>query len=421
MQSLRLAIALGAAAAACHRAPTQPAIRFLHTFGSEETQLFNQVIAERRIAVESSLVPFARGRQVIGEILRAATDCPDLIRIDATWLPELVAGGLLVEPPRALTQHDWSPEATALAQLDGRWWGVPQALDGLLVVRDAAVPAPASPAIADLIAAARAAKTAARRYPLDIRIDGYWFVPWLRDEGGELAAPDGIAGGAAIRAMTRFAQLFGDVAPPPPPPGLEEDSEGRRWRDGEVAYWITGPWQFYQLDDRRSPIAGGGDPDGFAGGAGGSGPRGIDPSRIAVSALAGAPRGGQLLVVPRCAKRADDGWRLADELTSLPVETRFAERFATAPTRLAALTGAPALSRATYEALRGAAMLPRRAATPLLFDDLNAALAAVVAGNAGPDEAVAGVQRAWGRIAQPRRDRVGPRRRGARPPRSAAP
>jgi ABC-type glycerol-3-phosphate transport system substrate-binding protein len=372
-QSVRVSIALvlSATGGACHRAADPPAIRFLHTFSHEETELFNQTMAERGIAVEASLVPFSRGRQVIGEILRAGTDCPDLIRIDATWLPELVADGLVVELPRPLASRDWSPEAAALAQLDGVWWAVPQAVDGLLVVRDIATPAPASASLADVVAAARAARTPDRRYPLDLRIDGYWFVPWLRDEGGELAAPAGIAGDVAVRALTRFAALVGDVAPPPPSPGLEELDEGRLWTEHKIAYWITGPWQFYQLGDR---------------------------SRIAVSPLAHAPRGGQLLVVPRCAKHPDDGWRLADELTSLPVEARFASRFATPPTRLAALAGAPGLARASYDALRGAAMLPRRPLTPLLFDDLNAALAAVAAGNASPDEAVAGVQRAWQRL-----------------------
>jgi ABC-type glycerol-3-phosphate transport system substrate-binding protein len=372
-KSVRVSIALVlyAAGGACNKPVAPPAIRFLHTFSHEETELFNQTIAERGIAVEASLVPFSRGRQVIGEILRAGTDCPDLIRIDATWLPELVADGLVVELPRPLTTRDWSPEAAALAQLDGAWWAVPQAVDGLLVIRDIATPAPASASLADVVAAARAARTPSRRYPLDLRIDGYWFVPWLRDQGGELAAPGGIAGDVAVRAMTQFAALVGDVAPPPPSPGLEELDEGRLWTEHKIAYWITGPWQFYQLGDR---------------------------ARIAVSPLAHAPRGGQLLVVPRCAKHPDDGWRLADELTSLPVEARFASRFATPPTRLAALDGAPGLSRASYDALRGAAMLPRRPLTPLLFDDLNAALSAVVAGNASPDEAVAGVQRAWQRL-----------------------
>jgi len=368
---VRVLIAAAAAVAACQRsAAPRPAIRFLHTFSNEETRLFNATMAERGLVVESSLVPFSRGRQVIGEILRARTDCPDVIRIDATWLPELVVGGLLIEAPPALTARDWSPEAAALAQLDGVWWAAPQAVDGLLVVRDAAMPAPASSSLADLLAAARAARSPTRRYPLSIRVDGYWFVPWLRDETGELA-PGGIAGDAATRAMTRFAQLFGDVTQPPPSSGLEEIDEGRLWTSREVAYWITGPWQFYQLGDR---------------------------ARIAVSPLAHAPRGGQLLVVPRCAKHPDDGWRLADELTSLPVEARFAERFSTAPTQLAALTAAPALSRATYEALRGASMLPRDPVTPLLFDDLNAALSAVVLGDATADEAIAGVRRSWQRL-----------------------
>lgn len=368
-------VLIGATALACAcREPTaRPAIRFLHTFGSDETELFNAAMAERGIAVEPLLVPFARGRQVISEILAAGTDCPELIRIDATWLPGLVAAGLLVEPPPPLIALDWSPEAAALAQLRGTWWGLPQSLDGLIVIRDSATPAPASPSVTDLVAAASAARTAARRFPLSVRVDGYWFVPWLRSEGGELSAPGGIADDGAVRAMARLAALFGDVTPPLPSSGREDADELGRWRAGEVAYWLTGPWQFAGLPDR---------------------------GRVAVSALAGAPRGGQLLVVPRCAKRPDDGWRLAGELTSLPVEVRFAEAFAMVPTRSAAIGSAPALSRAVYDALRDAAMLPREPVTPLLFDDLNPALAAAVAGDATAEEAVVGVRRGWRRLIQ---------------------
>ena len=368
-------IALTVAASACGQAPARPpAIRFLHTFNAKETELFNTTMAERGIAVEPMLVPFARGQQVISEILRAGNDCPDLIRIDATWLPGLVAGGLLVEPPPALTALDWLPEAAALAQLRATWWSLPQAVDGLIVIRDVATPAPGSPSVDDLVAAARGARTGAVLYPLGVRVDGYWFVPWLRGEGGELAAP-GIAGDGAVRAMTRFAALFGDVCPPPPPLGGETPDEVRRWHAHEIAYWLTGPWQLIELHDR---------------------------GRIAVSPLAGAPRGGQLLVVPRCAKHPGDGWRLAGELTSLASEARFAEAFAAVPTRRAALDGAPALSRAVHGALRDAAMLPREPVTPLLFDDLIPALAAVVAGDATAAEAVEGVRRGWQRLIRPR-------------------
>ncbi|HET7500762.1 MAG TPA: hypothetical protein VFK02_07155 [Kofleriaceae bacterium] len=369
-------IALTLAATACSERARPPAIRFLHTFNGKETELFNATMAERAIAVEPMLVPFARGQQVISEILHAGTGCPDLIRIDATWLPGLVANGLLVEPPPELTGLDWLPEAQALAQLGDRWWSLPQSLDGLIVIRDVATPAPASPSVDDLVAAARAQRTPTRRYPLGIRVDGYWFVPWLRAEGGELSA-HGVAGDgadSAIRAMEHFAQLFGDVSPPPPPLGGEAPDEVRRWHAHEIAYWLTGPWQFVDLRDR---------------------------ARIAVSPLAHAPRGGQLLVVPRCAKHPADGWRLASELTSLAIEVRFAEGLSGAPTRRAALDGAPALSRMVYEALRGAEMLPREPVTPLLFDDLIPALAAAVAGDATAEEAAAGVRRGWQRLTRP--------------------
>lgn len=369
-------IAIASVLAACGggdaAAPTP--IRFLHTFSPDETELFNATMAERGLVVEGALVPFARGQQVISEILRAKADCPDLIRIDATWLPGLRAD--LIPAPADLAALDWTPEAAALAQLGqpgqpgGAWWGLPQTVDGLLVVRDSASPAPSSASIEDLIAAARAARSEGRRHPLGVRVDGYWLVPWLRAEQADLAA-NAITGAGATRALASFAALFGDVAAPPPPAGAETPDELRRWNSHDVAYWITGPWQLGALHD---------------------------PERVAVSPIARAPRGGQLLVVPACAKHPDAGWRLAAELASVAVETRFAQAFSTIPTRVAALAAAPPLSRAASDALRSAEMLPRELVTPLLFDDLNPALAAVVARDATPEEAIEGVRRGWARL-----------------------
>lgn len=358
--------------AACGSQPAAaPAIRFLHTFGADETELVNATMVERQLVVESSLVPFARGQQVISEIIAAGTGCPDLIRIDATWLPGLVAADLVQPVPTELVALDWLPDAAALVAPAGApWFALPQSIDGLVVFRDDSAPAPASAALADLVAAARAARSAGRRFPLALRVDGYWFVPWLRAAGGELAAPAGIADDGAARAMDQFAALFGELAAPPPPAGSEAPDELRRWNAHDVAYWVTGPWQLAALRDRE---------------------------HVAVSPLARAPRGGQLLVVPRCARHAGDGWRLAGELTDDAVERRFAAAFGTVPTRRAALAGAPPIVHAVHDALGAAEMLPRAALTPLLFDDLNPALAAVVAGDATAREAIDGVRRGWQR------------------------
>jgi len=357
---------------ACSGEPAAPApIRFLHTFGSEETELFNKAIAERGLAVESSLVPFARGQQVISEILRAGTNCPDLIRIDATWLPGFVAAKLLAPVPPALVQLDWLPEAVALATGTSGLAALPATVDGLVVIRDGAAPAPASPSIADLLAATRAASHSGRPHPLGVRVDGYWLVPWLRAEGADLAVGK-IDDAGAARAVGAFAGLFGALVPPPPSAGAEAPDEIRRWTAHEVAYWVTGPWQVGALRDRE---------------------------RLAVSPLARAPRGGQLLVVPVCAKRAEDGWRLAAELTGVDMQRRFAEAFATVPTRTAALDAAPPLVRSIHDALGAAEALPKSPLTPLLFDDLNPALAAAVNGDATAEEVIEGVRRGWRRLA----------------------
>jgi ABC-type glycerol-3-phosphate transport system substrate-binding protein len=354
--------------AACSSPPASgpQAIRFLHTFNPSETELFNTTIADRGLVVDASLVPFARGHQVITEILRAGGACPDLIRIDATWLPGLVAQKLLVAPPPEL-QGQWTPIAQDLATLDGATWAVPQTIDGLVVVRETASAAPRTTSIDDLVAAARAA---GMPHPLGVRVDGYWLVPWLRAEGAELA-PGSIDSDGATRGLAKFAALFGDVAAPPPSAGSEAPDELRRWSAHELAYWITGPWQLGGLRDR---------------------------DQIAISALAHAPRGGQLLVVPACAKRPADGWRLAAELTSEAVELVFSDAFATVPTRASAQPKATPLVQQIGAALVAAELLPRSPLTPLLFDDLNPALAAVVAGDATADEAIAGVRRGWRRL-----------------------
>ena len=111
-------IAFGTLAACSSEPAAPPAIRFLHTFSPAETELFNTMIAgAERFAVESSIVPFARGQQVIGEILRAGTACPDLIRIDATWLPGLRAE--LAPVPPDLAGLDWTKDAAALVFTPG--------------------------------------------------------------------------------------------------------------------------------------------------------------------------------------------------------------------------------------------------------------------------------------------------------------
>jgi arabinogalactan oligomer / maltooligosaccharide transport system substrate-binding protein len=395
VRDLARVLALAACAAACHPTATAPparGIRFLHTFGARESELLDHDLASWPEPVTTSLVPFARGQTVIGALLRGGRDCPDLIRIDATWLPALARAALRAPAPGDVAGARWLPEARALATDRGTMWAAPQTVDGLVVLigpaasRPGVLP-PAPPTTIDqLTAAGEQARRAGVRWGLGLRVDGYWLVPFLRAAGADVA--DGATGtlgidrpGAAA-AVARFASLFGQVAAPAAPPGQEAAVEARRFRAGEVALLVTGPWAI---------------PDAAKG----------ELDQLRVWPMPDAPRGGQLLVVPRCAAAPAAAWRFARHLTAPEVQAAWARELGTVPTTKAALDAAPRAVQETYAALRSARPLPRDPMTALLFDDLTPAVAAVVAGDATADEALAGVRRAWARMLAARDDAAG--------------
>jgi len=368
-------------------APGRP-VRFVHTFSPAETAALDELLAGRGRAVEATLLPFARGEAVLGKALQAGGDCPDLARIDATWLPALAGAGLVAAPPAALAGRDWLPEAAELATWDGVLTAVPMSTDGLVLVhRGAPATAPWPPRDLDALEAAGRDLTTAGRWGLGLRVDGYWLVPFLRARGADVADGSrgtlGVDGPAAEAALAEMAALLGPGGPaaPPAPPGTEAETEARRFRDGAIAVLATGPWALPDLADRR----------------------GDELDGVSATAWPGAPRGGQLLIVPRCARDPDGGWALAAALTDADVQASWSRRLGMVPTTRAGLDRAGRIAREVHAALAGATPLPRHPASAALFDDLNPAVAAVVAGDATAAEAMAGVRRAWARLLGPAR------------------
>lgn len=374
----------GLAAAACDGEAAAPpaAVRLLHTFNPAESAALDELIATRARPVTTTLLPFARAQSVLHEVLRAGEDCPDLVRIDATWLPGLIEADLLAPAP-APGRGGWLPEAEELAGYRGARWGLPHSLDGLAVVyrQDAIAEVAWPPATLDALVAAARALTRPGRWGLALRVDGYWLVAFLRAAGADVADGTtgalGVDGDGAVRAVERYAALLGPggVSPPPPPPGEEAVDEARRFRAGSIAALVTGPWALPELA-----------------------PAPADSGAIGVAPLPGAPRGGQLLVVPRCARDAAAGWQLAAELTDPKVTAAWSRRTGMIPATTEGLAAGSPLARQFHAALATARPLPRHPLSAQLFDDLNPALAAVVAGDATAEEAVEGLRRSWRRL-----------------------
>lgn len=149
----------------------------------------------------------------------------------------------------------------------------------------------------------------------------------------------------------------------------------KAFRRGELQQVLTGPWDLVDL-------------------AGG------DFESLAVEAFPGgaAPRGGQVLVVPSCARDAGGAWTLASKLTQPELQSRWAQEISSIPVTAAGLDNAGRLVNEFYQALHRSRPLPRHARVPELFDDLTPAVVAVVSGDASALEALAGVSRSWNRL-----------------------
>ena len=104
-------VALVGLALGCgEEATTRPAasrLRLWHTFSPAETKALNRFLsAGDRTDVETTVMPFARARLIVLDTLDDGRDCPDLVRIDATWLPELVDKRLLLAAPEYIQGSD---------------------------------------------------------------------------------------------------------------------------------------------------------------------------------------------------------------------------------------------------------------------------------------------------------------------------
>jgi arabinogalactan oligomer/maltooligosaccharide transport system substrate-binding protein len=424
-RALLIALALAAACSrpASDEAPiAQARIRLWHTFNPAETEELNQTLTQWTGApVETSMAPFGRGLAILRGDLAKGRDCPDLVRVDATWLPGLIRDQLLAPVPADVAaQRDFLPEALELASAGGALHGLPQAMDGLAILyREQAVAGQAWPpaTMDDLVATARAltiktdgepdgkpdgktdggadagaGRGAGIRYGLGLRVDGYWFVPFLRSWGpGLLPNADASLGQAgepirlgietpeAAAALARFAALFGPdgIAPPPSPPDNVDSDEIRRFRSGELAAVVNGPWAVAGLIGEQTSN---------------------DTRGVGIAPLPGAPLGGHSWAVPRCSQHPRDAFALALFLTAPERQAAWARRLGVIPTTRAGLDQSDAFVRSFRAALAQARPLPRHPITPALFDDLSPAVAAVVSGNAAPAEALAGVGRAWRRL-----------------------
>lgn len=375
--SALLLFLVGATMPACaHERPTEDAtLQFWHTFNREESAALQSWLdRSEHPPVTPTILPFAMASVRVRSALADGL-CPDLVRMDATRIPGLAAQKLISEVPKSVwAARTWLPEARDLVRYEGTAYGVPQSLDGLALIHKRGLAAPAMKTVQDFEEFLAHSKTR-----VGMLIDGYWLLPFLRAEGARLPDANGVPTintPNAARALAHFASFFKkglayDV--------IDERSPTRAivraFHRNEIGFVLSGPWDLGALANGT-------------------------PEALTILPFPGAhaPRGGQVLVVPRCSTRASKAWELALAMSAPKLQAEWATSLGSIPVTAIGLEEAGPLANAFYRALEGTSPLPRHARAPELFDDLSPAVSAVVSGDATAEEALAGVARGWRRL-----------------------
>ncbi len=350
-------------------------LHFWHTFNRDESAALQRWLDRSdRHDVAPTILPFAMANIRVRSAL-ADGSCPDLVRMDATGVPKLASEELISRAPAAIWEHrKWLPEARELVWHNGAAFGVPQSLDGLALIHKRRSTSVTMSTLADLENFLALTKS-----QVGMLIDGYWVLAFLRAEGAAMpnaAGMPSIATPRAERGLERYAMFYRK--------GLAYDVLDERdpmraivraFHRGDIDFVMSGPWELGALAAGK-------------------------PEDLTVTAFPGAhaPRGGQVLVVPACAKHPARAWQLALAMSAPKLQAEWAQSLGSIPVTASGLREAGPLANAFYKALEGTRPLPRHARAPELFDDLSPAVSAVVSGDATAREALAGVARGWKRL-----------------------
>ncbi|ABP53280.1 extracellular solute-binding protein [Salinispora tropica] len=226
---------------------------------------FNQTYPNVKINYQS--VPFGEAQNQFKTAAQAETGAPDILRAEVAWVPEFASLGYLyaLDGSELLAdESDFLATPLASNKYDGKTYGVPQVTDTLSLMYNKKLLAEAGVAAApttwaELKTAAQAVKQKTGADGLYLNPAGYFLLPFLYGEGGDLVdvpAKKIVIGSDQNVAGLKIAKDLIDSGAAVPPPAT--DSYGTMmtlFKEEKVAMIINGPWEVNNV--AQAPTFGG--------------------------------------------------------------------------------------------------------------------------------------------------------------------
>jgi ABC-type sugar transport system, periplasmic component len=266
---------------------------------TNEGPAFRELIAKfneqyPNITINYQSVPFGEAQNKFKTAAASGSGAPDILRAEVAWVPEFASLGYLYAldgSELTADASDYFETPLSSNRFDGKTFGVPQVTDSLALLYNKRLFAEAGitepPATWDEVKTAAAAiKQATGVDGLFINAGGYFLLPFIYGEGGDLVDATSkkiVVNSPANVEGIRIAQdLIASGAAVKPPANDSYGTMMTLFKEQQVAMIINGPWEVNNI--RNAPTFGGIENLGIA-------------AVPAGSVKAGAPVGGHNYVI----------------------------------------------------------------------------------------------------------------------------
>jgi len=253
---------------------------------------FNTAYPNVKINYQS--VPFGEAQNKFKTAAAAKTGAPDILRAEVAWVPEFASLGYLYALDGSdllADKADYLPTPLSSDQFGGKTYGVPQVTDALALLynkkifTDAGITSPPK-TWAEVKTAAQTIKAKTSKDGLFINAGGYFLLPFIYGEGGDLVDPAGkkivVNSTNNVTGISVAQDLVKSGAAVKPPATDSYGTMMTLFKEQKVAMIINGPWEVNNV--KTAPTFGGLENLGVAAVPGGA-------------AKAGAPVGGHNYVI----------------------------------------------------------------------------------------------------------------------------
>jgi arabinogalactan oligomer/maltooligosaccharide transport system substrate-binding protein len=372
---------------------------------TNEAPAFKELIAKfeakyPKIKVNYTNVPFSAAQDKFKTAAQSGSGAPDVFRADVGWTPGFAKLGYL-QPldgtPAVAEADDYLPGPAASTRYDGKTYGAPQVTDALALLYNKELLAKAGVAsppktVAELKAAALAVKAKTGNAGVYLNPGGYFLLPFLYGEGGDLVDVKSkkvtVNSAEAVRAVDTVKDLIASGAAVKPDFTDGYNNMQASFKDGKVAMVLNGPWSV--ADDLKGPAFAKADNLGIA------------PVPAGGSGKAGSPTGGHNYVVYAGSKSLDASYLFVKFMNSAENQAFLAGKLGLLPTRKSAYDAADVKANPVvtsfHEVLKTAVPRPAIAEGGDLFTSLDENYVKVLNGSADSQKGLDNVATAYKRI-----------------------